>query len=73
MFRNSDLFVMANYAQTVNVIGAIKTTKTAAEMEPTGLVLQLYRQRFGDDAGRAVGRAGAARRGRGAARRTAAR
>jgi alpha-N-arabinofuranosidase len=47
MFRNSDLFLMANYAQTVNVIGAIKTTKTAAEMEPTGLVLQLYRQRFG--------------------------
>jgi alpha-N-arabinofuranosidase len=47
MFRNSDLFVMANYAQTVNVIGAIKTTKTAAEMEPTGLVLQLYRERFG--------------------------
>ena len=47
LFRNSDLFVMANYAQTVNVIGAIKTTKTAAEMEPTGLVLQLYRQRFG--------------------------
>jgi alpha-L-arabinofuranosidase len=25
-FRNSDLFFMANYAQTVNVIGAIKTT-----------------------------------------------
>jgi alpha-N-arabinofuranosidase len=47
MFRNSDLFVMANYAQTVNVIGAIKTTKTRAEMEPTGLVLQLYRQQFG--------------------------
>ena len=47
MFRNSDLFFMANYAQTVNVIGAIKTTKTAAEMEPTGLVLALYRQRFG--------------------------
>jgi alpha-N-arabinofuranosidase len=47
MFRNSDLFFMANYAQTVNVIGAIKTTKTAAEMETTGLVLQLYRARFG--------------------------
>jgi alpha-N-arabinofuranosidase len=47
MYRNSDLFFMANYAQTVNVIGAIKTTKTDAEMEPTGLVLQLYRQRFG--------------------------
>ena len=47
MFRNSDLFLMANYAQTVNVIGAVKTTKTAAEMEPTGLVLALYRHRFG--------------------------
>ena len=38
---------MANYAQTVNVIGAIKTTKTAAELETTGLVLALYRRRFG--------------------------
>jgi len=47
MFRQSDLFFMANYAQTVNVIGAIKTTKTAAEMETTGLVLKLYRKRFG--------------------------
>jgi alpha-L-arabinofuranosidase len=47
IFRNSDLFYMANYAQTVNVIGAVKTTKTQAEMEPTGLVLQLYRRRFG--------------------------
>ena len=47
MFRNSDLFYMANYAQTVNVIGAIKTTPTAAEMETTGLVLQLYRSRYG--------------------------
>jgi alpha-N-arabinofuranosidase len=47
MFRHSDLFFMANYAQTVNVIGAIKTTKTQAEMEPTGLVLQLYRRQFG--------------------------
>jgi alpha-N-arabinofuranosidase len=47
-FRNSDLFFMANYAQTVNVIGSIKTTKTAAEFEPTGLVLKLYRERFGE-------------------------
>jgi alpha-L-arabinofuranosidase len=46
-FRNSDIFFMANYAQTVNVIGAIKTTPTAAELETTGLVLKLYRQRFG--------------------------
>jgi alpha-N-arabinofuranosidase len=47
MYRHSDLFFMANYAQTVNVIGAIKTTKTEAEMEPTGLVLQLYRAHYG--------------------------
>ncbi len=46
-FRNSDLYYMANYAQTVNVIGAIKTTKTAAELETTGLVLKLYRRHFG--------------------------
>jgi len=38
---------MANYAQTVNVIGAIKTTKTAAAFETTGLALKLYRGRFG--------------------------
>jgi alpha-N-arabinofuranosidase len=47
MVRNSDLFFMANYAQTVNVIGAIKATATAAEMEPTGLVLALYRKHLG--------------------------
>ncbi len=47
-FRNSDIYFMANYAQTVNVIGAIKTTKTEAELETTGLVLKLYRERFGD-------------------------
>jgi alpha-N-arabinofuranosidase len=38
---------MANYAQTVNVIGCVKTTKTAAAFETTGLVLKLYRQHFG--------------------------
>ena len=47
LFRNSDIFFMANYAQTVNVIGAIKTSKTEAELETTGLVLKLYRERFG--------------------------
>jgi len=46
-FRNSDIYFMANYAQTVNVIGAIKTTPVSAEMETTGLVLELYRRRFG--------------------------
>ena len=47
MIRNSDLVFMANYAQTVNVIGAIKTTKTAAAFETTGLTLKLYRDHFG--------------------------
>jgi alpha-N-arabinofuranosidase len=38
---------MANYAQTVNVIGCIKTSKTDAAFETTGLVLKLYRNKFG--------------------------
>lgn len=46
-FRNSDLFFMANYAQTVNVIGCIKTTPTAAGFATTGLPLKLYREHFG--------------------------
>jgi alpha-N-arabinofuranosidase len=45
--RHTDIIAMANYAQTVNVIGCIKTTPTTAWMETTGLVLQLYRQRYG--------------------------
>jgi alpha-N-arabinofuranosidase len=45
--RQSDIYIMANYAQTVNVIGAIKTTKTAAAFDTTGLVLKLYRNHFG--------------------------
>lgn len=48
MIRNSDIVFMANYAQTVNVIGAIKTTKTDAAFETTGLALKLYRQHFGE-------------------------
>jgi len=46
--RNSDLVFMANYAQTVNVIGCIKTNKTEAELASTGLVLKLYRNQFGE-------------------------
>ena len=46
-FRNSDLFYMANYAQTINVLGAVKTSRTTASMEATGLVLELYRNHFG--------------------------
>lgn len=45
--RQSDIYAMANYAQTVNVIGCIKTTKTTAALETTGLALKLYRDHFG--------------------------
>jgi alpha-N-arabinofuranosidase len=45
-FRNSDLFFMANYAQTVNVIGCIKTTTTSAGFATTALPLILYRKQF---------------------------
>jgi alpha-N-arabinofuranosidase len=47
MFRNSDLFYMANYAQTVNVIGCIKTTKTEVGFATTAMPLMLYRKHFG--------------------------
>ena len=47
-FRQSDMVFMANYAQTVNVIGCIKASKTAAAFETTGLVLKLYRNHFGN-------------------------
>jgi alpha-N-arabinofuranosidase len=46
-FRNSDIIQMAEYAQTVNVIGCIKTTKTAAFFDATALPLLLYRREFG--------------------------
>jgi len=45
-FRNSDLFFMANYAQTVNVIGCIKTTATTAGFATTAMPLILYRKHF---------------------------
>ena len=45
--RQSDRIFMANYAQTVNVIGCIKTSKTRAALETTGLALKLYRRHFG--------------------------
>ncbi len=46
-YRHTDLIEMALYAQTVNVIGAIKTTRIAAELETTGLALSMYRRHFG--------------------------
>ncbi len=45
--RQSDIMFMANYAQTVNVIGCIKTSKTDAAFATTGLVLKLYRAHYG--------------------------
>ena len=45
--RQSDIMFMANYAQTVNVIGCIKTDKTDACFATTGLALALYRNHFG--------------------------
>ncbi|MFW6162778.1 MAG: alpha-L-arabinofuranosidase C-terminal domain-containing protein [Planctomycetota bacterium] len=56
MVRHRDVFLMANYAQTVNVIGCIKTTKTAAAFATTGLPLALYRKRFGTTAVAVKGR-----------------
>ncbi len=46
-YRNSDIIFMANYAQTVNVIGAIKTNDTTSTFAATGMVLKLYRNNFG--------------------------
>jgi alpha-L-arabinofuranosidase len=46
-YRNSDLFFMANDAQTVNVIGCIKVTPTASAFESTGLVMEMYRHHYG--------------------------
>ncbi len=66
--RQSDIIFMANYAQTVNVIGAIKTTKTAAAFDTTGLVLKLYRAHFGQVPVTISGRARAAGRRGGVAR-----
>jgi alpha-L-arabinofuranosidase len=46
--RQSDIIESAYYAQTVNVIGAIKTSRRNAAFATTGLVLKLYRQHFGE-------------------------
>ncbi|HJX71851.1 MAG TPA: alpha-L-arabinofuranosidase A, partial [Bacteroidales bacterium] len=45
--KQSDIIFMANYAQTVNVIGCIKTNTTSSVLDATGQVLKLYRQVFG--------------------------
>jgi alpha-N-arabinofuranosidase len=45
--KHSDIIYMANYAQTVNVIGAIKATTTHSVMAATGQALKMYRHHFG--------------------------
>jgi len=46
LLRRADVVTMANWAQTVNVIGAIKTNGTSACMDAAGWVLALYRRHF---------------------------
>jgi alpha-N-arabinofuranosidase len=46
--RQSDIVGSAFYAQTVNVIGCIKTSRRHAAFETTGLVLKLYRNQYGE-------------------------
>ncbi len=57
-YRNSDIIFMANYAQTVNVIGAIKTNDTTSTFAATGMVLKLYRNTFGSIPVEISGKAG---------------
>ena len=45
--KNTDIIYMANYAQTVNVIGCIKTNTTHSVFDATGQALKLYRHKFG--------------------------
>lgn len=45
--RNTDVYAMAQYAQTVNVIGCIKTNGSDASFATTGLVLKMYKEQFG--------------------------
>ncbi|MCA9258228.1 MAG: hypothetical protein KDA61_03460, partial [Planctomycetales bacterium] len=46
-YRQTDIIRMAHYAQTVNVIGCIKTTHTDAFLATTALPLMIYRKHFG--------------------------
>ena len=72
-FRDTDIIHMALYAQTVNVIGCIKTTKTAAEFETTGLVLQDVPRPFRHDPADDLGAGARRRTSRPRSPRTAAR
>ena len=42
LLRSADLVQMAAWPQTVNVLGAIKTTRNHAAMDPVGHVFALY-------------------------------
>jgi len=46
LLRSADVVAMANWAQLVNVIGTIKTSRTAACLDPAVHVLALYRARL---------------------------
>ncbi len=47
MIKWRRVFAMANFAQTVNVLGAIKTTPSSAAFDPPALPLILFRHQFG--------------------------
>jgi alpha-N-arabinofuranosidase len=47
LIRSADVVEIAQWAQTVNVIGAIKTSRTHASMGSVGHLLALYRERVG--------------------------
>ncbi len=47
LLRSADLVSMANWAQTVNVIGAIKASRNYAVLDSVGHVLALYRTQVG--------------------------
>ena len=47
LIRSADLVSMANWAQTVNVIGAIKTSRNYAVLDSVGHLLALYRAKVG--------------------------
>ena len=47
LLRSADLVQAAAWPQTVNVVGAVKTTRNYAAMDPVGHVLALYRAEMG--------------------------
>src|SRR5262249_18626379 len=53
--RDTDVIALAAYAQTVNVIGAIKPSKTAAVVDSTGQALAMCRRHSGTIAAEITG------------------